>query len=67
MTLAEIHQRIATIRSSVNDPEAAHDEEDDLWRRVLEAIASGEHEGSPQDLARAALQSREINFPRWCA
>jgi len=47
------------------DHEAAHIAEDELYIKVLEAIASGYK--NPDGLAIAALEAKDIEFDRWCA
>lgn len=47
------------------DPESAHSHEDSLHQDVLQAIADGCPE--PERLARAALRTLKMKFPRWCA
>lgn len=47
------------------DYEAAHADEDRLWRDVLRAIAEGWCE-DPAACARAALESQDLEFKRAC-
>ena len=47
------------------DYEAAHGEENDLWRDVLRAIASGAD--SPRAMARETLETTRIGFERYTA
>ncbi len=67
MKLIEIHRRVREIGGiSVNDAEKAHAREDTLWSDVLQAIADGDHADiDPAVLARAALKTVELSFPRW--
>lgn len=67
MTVKEIEQTVEEIRSIAGDDEAAHSAEDALWEKVLEAIATGQHNFTADSLAAAALKTRAINFARWCA
>lgn len=60
-----IEARVAAIARLVNDPEAAHGEEDSIWFDVLTNIASGM--SNARELAAAAVRTRDIKFPRWCA
>lgn len=61
-----IDERLANLRDvGDSDPEAAHALEDDLWEDVLRAIAAGADE--PEKLAREALLTQEVKFPRWYA
>jgi hypothetical protein len=67
MTLEDVQARVAEIRSiGAGDPEAAHSKEDDLYRDVLQFIAYGP-QGLHKELAYAALETQEEDFPRWCA
>lgn len=66
----DIERRIKEIqRVAKSDPESAHAMEYDLWQEVLERIASGARctGGSAAMLAKAALMSLKIEFPRWYA
>ena len=49
----------------LNDPEIAHSREDELFQKVLKAIANGVD--NPQELAKEALKSTKLDFPRWCS
>ncbi len=53
-------QRISKL---THDPTFAHSQEDKLWREVLEKIS--ETAPDPVSLAREALKTRQIKFPRW--
>lgn len=68
MAPADIYPRLATIRehAETGDYEAAHSEEDDLWRDVLRAIADQEVT-HPDVIAEMALSTRRIRFERHCA
>ena len=57
--------RLKEILRNSFDDEAAHDLEDKLYVDVLEAIAAGHAE--PEALAHLALESKKIDFSRWCA
>ncbi len=67
--LEVIRARIDEIRNTVHvpdggiDSENAHSREDELFVFVLHAIADGADNAA--ELARLALTSREIDFPRW--
>lgn len=67
MTPEEVLLRVNRIRDMAGDHEAAHSEEDALHRDVLAAIASGAAKPWPQECARIALTTAEIEFARWCA
>ena len=66
MRKAEVIARVTKIRNLRNDPEQAHAEEDKLFADVLEAIANGKAE-EPRGLARTALGTQKIKFPRRCS
>lgn len=65
MTVEEVLSLVAEIASVADDAEVAHDREDGLWASVLTAIADGS--ADPAGLARAALKTQDLDFPRWCA
>lgn len=65
MTPQDVRGRVIEVATQVQDPEAAHSDEDKLLADVLQAIADGADD--PSALAREALRSLEIRFPRWCA
>lgn len=72
LTIKDVETRVKEISTFVSDPEAAHSLEDALFVDILEAIcASWPLSGMTPELAKglalAALRSREIDFPRWCA
>ena len=63
-----ITKEVERIRASAGDCEIAHGMEDDLYLRVLRAIADG---SIPSDevsaCAALAIQAADIDFARWCA
>lgn len=65
MTYDEVTTEVIRIRQMAGDPETAHSAEDDLHQGVLAAIANGAE--NPATLAKAALATKDIEFPRWCA
>lgn len=67
MRVLHVHQRLISIANAAkrHDPEHAHSLEDKLFIDVLTEIAKGE--GDAAELAKAALRSRELEFPRWTA
>ena len=67
MTVEDINKSVQEIANSTGDPEMAHSMEDGLFVEVLTAIAEGKHPLDATKLAEAALKTREIRFPRWCA
>lgn len=62
-----IKGRVEVVRAlaAAKDYEAAHGEEDALHRDVLAAIAEGT--GTAAGLAKEALRTTELDFPRPCA
>lgn len=63
MNVEEINHRVETIRLTAGgDEDAAHAMEDQLYVDVLKAIAQGAW--NADDLAKAALKSREFDFVR---
>jgi len=65
MTVDDIRARIVVVRAWAIDHEEyekAHKAEADLWRDVLAAIAEGAAPAA--DLARAALETRFVDYPR---
>ncbi len=62
MEVDEVQRDLDKIRETDN-PVYAHRLEDDLWLRVLMAIAGGECE-SPATIAEEAIKSQQIEFPR---
>lgn len=65
MNLKEVKKTVNDIKKSVVDFEGAHELEDDLYEAVLKEVVSGNPES--KEMARIALQTREINFPRYCS
>ena len=61
----DVLRMVGQIAGKRSDPEVAHSMEDALYVEVLQAIAGGA--GNPQELAAAALNAYELEFPRWCA
>lgn len=64
-TLKNVQQCVDGMVALKGDPEVAHETEGDLYRIVLEEVAAGNPEG--REMARAALATKTIDFPRWCA
>lgn len=65
MTIDDIQARVTVIRAWAIDHdeyEKAHIAEAELWEDVLRAIAEGA--GDAADLARTALTSRLVSYPR---
>jgi hypothetical protein len=66
MNINEIRLRVATIElTGRDDPEKAHSMEDTLYGAILLAIAEGHPD--PDALAREALRTKKLAFPRWAA
>lgn len=65
MNLKEVKKIVNDIKESVVDFEGAHELEDDLYEAVLKEVVSGNQES--KEMARIALQTREINFSRYCS
>lgn len=65
MNLKEVKKTVNDIKESVVDFEGAHELEDDLYEAVLKEVVSGNPES--KEMARIALQTRKINFPRYCS
>lgn len=63
ISIEDVRQRVADIDDSSDDGEIAHRKEDRLFCDVLKAIADGAPE--PAELARAALESRNLDFDRY--
>lgn len=66
VNVSDIQSMLDEIKAESGDPEVAHCTEDDMHFALLQAIADGTCE-NPQECARLALTSTDIDFPRWCA
>lgn len=66
LSLDDIRATIERIKGMVSDDEAAHAAEDRLHQRVLGAISMGQCE-APNEAAKLALTTMDIDFARWCA
>ena len=66
-SIESVRAEVAHIEAIAGDWDAAHSAEDSLHQSVLAAIANGEHDDSAADLAREALKTGDIAFPRYCA
>lgn len=66
LTVEDVKTRVEGIRDMSGDPEQSHSAEDSLYRDVLLAISLGMSARRAAELADAALESRKIDFPRWC-
>lgn len=65
LTVKYVEEMLDRIKGSADDPEIAHSFEDDLAWNVLFSIAANPL--GAQELAKAAIKSQDIEFPRWCA
>ena len=66
MTPDDVRDAVALIKKCTHDNEAAHAQEDDLYLRLLRAIADGSC-SDPAACAREAIKTQEADFQRWCA
>lgn len=62
----EVKKWVDSIKDSRRDFEAAHVFEDELYLKILRGIAAGTCE-DPQQVAKEAIKTQDINFPRYCA
>lgn len=68
LTVKAIEDLVAGVAALADkDEETAHCKEDALLFTVLQAIASGEHEGAPAEIATAALAVLKLDYSRWYA
>jgi len=58
---------VERIRKLVDDPEEAHDREDALYEAVLKRIAVVSTDLFARQMAKEALKTKAIDFPRWMA
>ena len=69
MTIKDVKKALTGIRrdaSRKNGYEDAHSAEDDLFKAVLQTIASG-NARNPATLAAEALKATELDYARHCA
>lgn len=69
MTLDEVSKRVEAIRKCWvvdQDEEKCHASEDHLYEEVLTSIVCGDCV-DPKALAALALETKRLDFPRWCA
>ena len=62
LTLEEVKSRVRKISAVQKDYETAHSYEDELYCDVLR-----HHARAGCELAKAALKTQELTFPRYCA
>ena len=66
MTIKEVSARVQAIGEMAGDPERAHEEEDKLYKDVLNYLSVyAEHDLAM--ISAEALKTQRIDFPRWCA
>lgn len=65
MTVEEVKKRVEQIDVCSSNYEGAHILEDDLYEKVLQAVAAGAE--NARELATEALKTKTIEFSRWCA
>jgi len=65
-TVQDVQAALDQLSTFRLDNESAHELEDKLWFSVLMSIANGSAE-DPQEMARLATTSRELDFDRWFA
>lgn len=68
LDLAGLKVELAKVEKLKGDPESAHIAEKDLWRFTLVAIGAGLIQGEDAQVsARTALETLNVDFPRWFA
>lgn len=69
ITVEEVKKIVNSLANGMNadwaDYEDMHIEEDEMYEDVLRAIAEGDPHS--KSLAREALKSKNVKFPRWYA
>jgi len=66
MDLPTVKKMIAEIESVGTDYEVAHAKEDELYLKLLRAIAEGTCT-DPEACAQEAIKTQFMDFPRYCA
>lgn len=66
MSKDELRERINKIQENSYDDEVAHSLEDDLYRDFIESLAAGTIT-SPATMAKMLLETKKMDFARWCA
>lgn len=61
----DVVEEVSMIKGAKDDFECAHSDEDELHVAVLKEVAAGNPEA--REMAREALKTLEIDFPRYCA
>lgn len=67
MTRQDAYELLKLVQAAAedDDDERAHVREDKLWEAVLTAIAAGSTDAKA--LAEIALETKKLDFCRWCA
>lgn len=66
MTVRRVRTIVKWIDAHKSDDEMAHVAEDNLYSKVLKAIAAGKCE-DPVACAAECLKTQKLDFARWCA
>ena len=66
ITRLDIRKKVGEIAENIDDPETAHSLEDALYEFVLKTI-SIKNTDDPLGLCLEALNTKKIDFCRWCA
>lgn len=61
----DVVEEVSMIKGVKDDFEFAHSDEDELHVAVLEEVVAGNPEA--REMAREALKTLDIDFPRYCA
>lgn len=69
MNIKDIEDRVKSIDGCQRDDEEAHSREDNLYYDFIEYVASSSgHDGAKlREMAKAVLETKDINFHRWYA
>ena len=62
----DVMRMVEDLEKMKGDDECAHSEEDRIHQLVLKAIANGDAL-LPNQCAREALKTLDLDFERWCA
>ncbi len=65
MIIDQINERLQEIRDCADDPEAAHQKEDKLYRLFITHVAIRPDDPELQEKARLVLSATQIKFSRW--
>ena len=67
MTLEHIKTRIAHIKSTRDDDEHAHCEEDQLRKEFIDYVRVAPNDPQLAEKAALVLSTTNLDFARWCA